>query len=377
MASVRATVARRRGLSDAEVASAMADAPLSADDAKDRSLVDRLGYRGELYAELRRRHGRDGRLRLLFAHRYARRQAAHPVEQAMARRRPVVAVVPVHGSIVTGHSRSGGLLGPLVGSDTVGAQLAQLRDDDAVKSVVLRVDSPGGSYVASDAIRAAVIALRATGRPVVASMGRLAASGGYFVSMPADRVVALPSTLTGSIGVLGGKIVVHETLARVGITRETIGSGPQATMFSSNLPYDDDQWARVQHWLDQVYDDFTRKAAEDRRLGHEELEPHARGRVWTGSDARDHRLVDQLGGLEDAIRAACERAGLRRDRVRVRRPQPSLLERVRPPESTMSPAASVSREYLGPGGELLRLLTESLGAPPTGVLSLPWDLRLR
>lgn len=374
---VRATVARRRRLTEADVMAAMEDSPLHADEALARGLVDRLGYRGELYADLRRRLGREDELRLLFAHRYERKRASRPVEQARARRRPVVALVAVRGTIVTGHSRPGGLLGPLVGSDTVCAALARLHEDDAVRAVVLRVDSPGGSYVASDAIRGAVLALRATGRPVVASMGELAASGGYFVSMACDRIVACGGTLTGSIGVLAGKIVVRETLARVGITRETIGAGPQADMFSSNLPYDDEQWQRLQNWLDAVYDDFTRKAASDRRMPLDELEPLARGRVWTGADARAHGLVDELGGLEHAIGAACERAGLRRDEVRVRRPHVGLKDRVRPPESTASPAAAVSCDYLGLGGELSRLLQDSFGAADTGVLSLPWDLRLR
>jgi len=375
---VRGTLVRRRRLLEPDVVAAMETAPMHADEALSRGLVDHLGYRGELYADLRRRLGRDGALRLQFAHRYAKKRASRPTERALARRQPVVATVPVRGSIVAGHSRPGGLLGPFVGSDTVCAALARLHDDAAVKAVVLRVDSPGGSYVASDAIRGALLALRATGRPVIASMGQLAASGGYFVSMPCDRIVSSASTLTGSIGVLAGKVVVHETLARVGITRETIGSGPQAEMFSTNLRYNDDQWQRLQVWLDAVYDDFTRKAAHDRGMPLAELEPLARGRVWTGADAHERGLVDELGGLEHAIGVACERTGLRRHQVRVRRPHLGLKDRIRPAESTASPAAaSVVHEQLSPAGELLRLLYETLGAPRTGVLSLPWDLQVR
>jgi len=369
---VQATVARSRRLTPNAFGAAMTAAPLSATEAVTRGLVDRLAYRDEVYADLRRRLGHRGELRLLFAHRYAKKQAARPVEQARARRRPVVAVVPIRGGIASGHSRPGGLTGPVAGSDTVGAALRQLHEDDAVKAVVLHIDSPGGSYVASDAIRRSVLALRDTGRPVIAAMGRVAASGGYFVAMPAERIVALPSTLTGSIGVLAGKIVVHETLARLGVNRETIGSGPQAEMFSTNLPYDDDQWQRLQDWLDAVYDDFTAKAAADRGLPLGQLEPLARGRVWTGADALERGLIDELGGLEHAVRLATRLAGLRRNAVQVRRPHAGWKDRIRPPQSTDSPAAAAAYSYLSPSEELLRLL----GAPGTGVLSLPWDLRL-
>ncbi len=374
---VVATVARRRRMTEQQVTEAMAAAPLPAAEALERRLVDSVGYRDEAYASLRERVGRGGELRLLYAHRYARKQASRPLEQARARRRPVVAVVPVRGAIATGRNRPGGLLGPVAGADTIAAWLGALHDDDAVKAVVLHVDSPGGSYVASDAIRRAVLALRGTGRPVVAAMGALAASGGYFVSMAADRIVALPHTLTGSIGVLGGKIVVHDTLARVGVTRETFGAGPQATMFAANLPYDDEQWQRLQDWLDAVYADFTQKAAADRGMPVEQLEPLARGRVWTGADARERRLVDELGALEDAVEVACARVGLRREQVRLRRPRAGLKERVRGPESTESAAAARAVVGVPPGGGLLRLVTAALGAAPTdGLLSLPWQLRL-
>src|SRR5690606_14441427 len=139
---------------------------------------------------------------------YAHHQMSKPAEQLRRRRAPVVAVVPVRGSIHTGRSRPGGPGGPSAGSDTVVAALRHAAESDQIKAVVLAVDSPGGSYVASDAIRHAVLGVRKAGKPVVASMGGLAASGGYFVSMPADRVVALPGTLTGSIGVLAGKFVL-------------------------------------------------------------------------------------------------------------------------------------------------------------------------
>ena len=153
-----------------------------------------------------------------------------------------------------------------IGSDSVAAALRAAGSDDSVKAVVLRIDSPGGSYVASDTIRREVIALRRTGKPVIASMANVAASGGYFIAMAADKVLANAGTITGSIGVLAGKQVIRETLERIGIHRESVSAGRYADMFSTNRPFDEEEWARLEGWLDRVYDDFTGKAAEDRGM---------------------------------------------------------------------------------------------------------------
>jgi protease IV len=379
MEHIRSVVAERRQLTADEVDAAVAASPMPAAEALERRLVDRLGYRDEAYADLRRRHGDDGELGLRFVHRYAHRLATRPAEQIRRRRSPVVAAIPVRGSIHTGRSRPGGPGGPSAGSDTVVAALRHAADSDQIKAVVLMVNSPGGSYVASDAIRHAVQTVREAGKPVVASMGALAASGGYFVSMSADRIVALPSTLTGSIGVLAGKVVLRQTFDRIGVTREAIGSGAQATMFSTTLPFDDDQTARLDAWLDQVYDDFTHKAADDRGLSWETLEPNARGRVWTGADAQARGLVDELGGRQRAVELVCELASLDRERIRVQAvPHLGFLERLRPAESSESPSAALVAPLstaLPDGPEdLIRLAGAALGLPGPGVLSLPWGL---
>jgi protease-4 len=381
MDQVRSLVARRRGLTDAEVDAAVETSPLPAKDALERRLVDRLGYRDEAYADLRRRLGSDGEVRLRFVHRYAHRQTNKPREQLRRRRSPVVAVVPVRGNIHSGRSRPGGPGGPSAGSDTVVAALRHAAESDPVRAVVLAVNSPGGSYVASDAIRHAVHAVRQAGKPVVASMSSLAASGGYFVSMPADRIVALPSTLTGSIGVLAGKVVLRQTFDRLGVTREAIGSGPQATMFSTTVPFDEAQTARLDAWLDEVYDDFTHKAADDRGVEWEALEPLARGRVWTGADAQSRGLVDELGGRQRAVEVACELANLDRERVRLQPvPHVPFIERLRPAESTESPAAALAVPFAAtlPAGPeaLVRAAATALGLPTAGVLSLPWRFEI-
>jgi protease-4 len=367
MTHLCSVVAERRGLGEEEVAEVVARSPLSAVQAVQHGLVDRLGYRDEVYTWLRQEVGRDGEVELLFAHRYAHRVENRPAQQLRRRRQPVVGVVGVHGSIVSGRSRPGGLGGRTAGSDTVVAALEAAARDDDVRAVLLHVDSPGGSYVASDAIRRAVQRVRDSGRPVVAAMGSVAASGGYFVSMPADRVVALPTTLTGSIGVLAGKMVLRRTWEWLGVRREDVATGPRSTMFSSSQPFTEDQWASLDAWLDEVYDDFTRKAAADRSMPWEQLEPVARGRVWTGTDALARGLVDRVGGRRQALELLCELAGLDAHDVRLR-PVPHVpwLERLKPAESSEAAAAA--------GGPLLDLRAAVGSGGPERVLSTLADL---
>jgi protease-4 len=198
--------------------------------------------------------------------------------------------------------------------------------------------------------------------------------------MPCERILATPGTLTGSIGVLAGKQVLSPALARVGIRRESVVAGRYADMFSSDRPFDDDEWGRLEAWLDTVYADFTAKAAEDRRMDVERLRSLARGRVWTGADAVQHGLVDQAGGLSDAVDVACRLAGLDRSRAQVRSyPHVSPLQRLVPAHNSESPVAvrSASLPDLGVEGVpwVDRLL--AFAGFPYGVLSLPWRLDLR
>jgi protease-4 len=267
----------------------------------------------------------------------------------------------------------------------VTAALRTAGRDKHVRAIVLRIDSPGGSAVASDAIRQAVLEVRSSGTPVVASMASLAASGGYFIAMPCDRVLATPSTLTGSIGVWGGKQVISDGLGRIGITRATVSTGRYADMFSTDRPFDEEEWARVEVWLDRVYDDFTEKVAQDRAMPLARVHELARGRVWTGSQAAEHRLIDGLGGLSAAVDTACELAGTDRSKVDVRPwPRPGLKAMLRPPENSEAPAAALSTPTAEPLGEslasidhLLQLLAAEAGLPAYGVLTMPWRITLR
>ncbi|MBS42104.1 MAG: signal peptide peptidase SppA [Nocardioides sp.] len=382
-----ARVAAARGLAEDDVRAAVAQSPVSARRAHELGLVDHVGYRDEVYAWAHATWTPEAApaWRPRYVQRYAaddpaRRRDALAGLSGASRRRPSVAVVDVGGPIVLGPGQ-----GRQAGADRVCARLRAVGRQDAVKAVVLRVDSPGGSYVASDAIRREVLRLRESGRPVVASMGSVAASGGYFVAMPADEVVAQPTTLTGSIGVLAGKVVVAGLLDRVGVVQESVDAGDRAGMLSGTRAFTDEEWRVLDDWLDEVYDDFTRKAAHDRAMPWEELEPHARGRVWTGADAHQRGLVDHLGGSRLALRRAAELADLDPDDVHVLGTSPlDLLARLKPAESSESPAAAAAVPLLdtglvGAGPEaLLHRAAAALGvAVPHGVLSLPWGITVR
>ena len=372
--TIVADVAVARNLDPETVREIVDRAPLTPPEALEARLVDHLGYRDEAYDSLR---SRLGEVRLLFVDRYGRRRARRTTltRAVVHRSRPVVALVRASGPIHLGRAGAIPFSGPTVGSDTLGATLRAAGRDPSVRAVVLRVDSPGGSYAASDAIRREVLALRAAGRPVIASMATVAASGGYYIAMPCDVVVASPTTITGSIGVVAGKQVIRDALGRAGVRVDSEAVGAHADMFSPQRPFTDDEWERLEAWLDRVYADFTDKAATDRRMAVERLRDVARGRVWTGADALAHGLVDRMGGLEEAIGIACERAGLRRDDVDVRAlPHLSILERVRPAESSEHPAGA----HAAPGEHaLLAGALTALGLPPfAGVLTLPvtWQL---
>jgi protease IV len=372
-------VAAGRRLSEAEVRSVIDTAPVSPADALDRGLVDRLGYRDEVYAGLR---DRLGEVELKYVERYGKGARAQARAAVSRRGKPVVALVHAAGPIHLGRGSATPISGRSVGSDSLAAALRAAASDDDVKAVVLRIDSPGGSYVASDTIRREVLALRGSGRPVIASMANVAASGGYFIAMAADRVVAGAGTITGSIGVLAGKQVIRETLARVGVRRDHVAAGRYADMFSTDRPFDEEEWSRLEGWLDRVYDDFTGKAAEDRGMPVEELRAVARGRVWTGADALRHGLVDELGGLERAVGLAASQANLAREDVELRvLPKTTLVERLLPADNSESPAAAAAlgagASLSGAGATLFERLLATSGVAPYGVLSLPMTWRLQ
>jgi protease-4 len=232
------------------------------------------------------------------------------VRAPAASRPPGVALIYASGAIRRGRSGRSPLTGGAMGSDTISAALRAAAEDSRARAIVLRVNSPGGSYVASDTIWREVARARAAGKPVVVSMGNVAASGGYYISMAADAIVAEPGTVTGSIGVIVAKPVLGELLGKAGVHPDSVTQGEHASMFGTTRPFTESEWALVNQWLDHVYADFTGKVAAGRRLPATDVDALARGRVWTGADARGNGLVDELGGLDDALAVARLRGGL-------------------------------------------------------------------
>jgi protease-4 len=209
---------------------------------------------------------------------------------------------------------------------------------------VLRVDSPGGSVTASETIWREVVRLREAGKPVVASMGAVAASGGYYVSMAADAIVANPGTITGSIGVITGKFIARDLKDRLGVGSDSVRTNANADAWSLNQPFTSAQRAGVEAETELCYTDFIARVAEGRNLTIEAVDAVARGRVWTGADALEHGLVDELGGLRTAVRRAKVLAGFEPDdEVKVLAlPGSSFLEMLRPKASSQPAATSLS-----------------------------------
>ncbi len=281
-------------------------APVSAKDALAVNLVDRLGYRDEAYAHIREQAGKGAKL--LFAHEYLDR-AGRPHEEGAK-----IAIIHGIGGVERGESVSYAFDGDsTMGSKSVTAALRAARKDKEVKAIVFRIDSPGGSYVASDSIWREVMQAKEAGKPVVATMGNVAGSGGYFVAMAADKIVAQPGTLTGSIGVLGGKLVTRAFWQRFGVNWDEVHEGESAGMFLWTEDFSDAQHERFREWLDRVYDDFTAKVAAGRMLPLERVREIAKGRIWSGKDAKELGLVDELGGVHEALALARELAGLPKD----------------------------------------------------------------
>jgi protease-4 len=354
-----AAIAGGRGMEAARVRELADTGPRTAAEARDAGLVDHLGYRDEAYAAMRSSVGTDAEL--LFADRW--RPQRHP--RLPRRRRDHVALVEVRGTIVSGRTRRTPM-GRQVGSDSVAAALRAATNDEHVHAVVLHVDSPGGSAVASDTIWREVCRVREAGKPVVVSMGQAAASGGYFIACPADVIVALPSTLTGSIGVFGGKMVVRRLLDRLGLNTGAVSHGARSLMFSSRQGFSDDERERLAVTIDAIYDDFVAKVARGRHRPVADIEAVARGRVWTGSDALGIGLVDELGGLRDAIRIARARASLSADAPVSRAVRVSPLARLGQAKNTEDPRASMSAMLPG-----LSDIAAVLGLPAASALRMP------
>ncbi len=290
------SVSEDRGLQPKQVRALLDRGLLTSDQAVEAGLIDDLRYYDEVLDDVKDQVGANAE---------EVEEADYLREVRAGRRvgRDRIAVVYATGMIVSGESDENGMLGQLLGSDTVVDALRELRDDALVKAVILRIDSPGGSGPASDAVWRETQHLREE-KPLVVSMGDVAASGGYWIAMGADAIVAEPLTVTGSIGVVGGKFVLKPFYDWIGISKVTLKRGHNADLYTDTSRFTQEQRVLVRESMLSLYREFVSRASEGRGRSEEEIEAVARGRVWTGARAQEHGLVDELGGLDAAVAKA-------------------------------------------------------------------------
>lgn len=322
-----AGIAGGRGVDVDQARSWIEAPPMTAQAARERGMVDRLSFKDQLRDQVELHGGavpaepaaageeavvpgdgaetEDARKELRHYRDYLKDKRKEWRKKHEVR----VAVIYAEGTIMPGESQTDLFGGRSIGDRTLRQQLQQVREDPDIDAVVLRVNSPGGSGGASDAIWREVVLTRDE-KPVVVSMSDYAASGGYYISMAADHIVAEPGTLTGSIGVFGGKLNYSGTMARLGLSQHTWERGGHATLLSGVHDFDEADRELFRLYLQTFYDTFITKAAEGRGMSTADLHAVAQGRVWTGAQALERGLVDELGGLEVAIERAVERLEL-------------------------------------------------------------------
>jgi protease IV len=296
-------IATARGLSEDTVRKLADRGPLPGQVALAEKLVDGLAYRDEVATKVKEQVGPEAKP-LKFTKYLAR--AGRPYEEG-----ETIALIYGVGAVQRGKGSYDPMSGSAgLGSDTVTAAFRAAVEDKEVKAILFRVDSPGGSYIASDTIWRETLRAKEAGKPVVVSMGNVAGSGGYFVAMAADKIVAQPGTITGSIGVLAGKMLMGGFWEKIGVSWDEVHTSANATLWSATRDYTPQQWTKFQQELDRVYDDFTTKAAQGRKMPKDKLLAVAKGRIWTGEDAKALGLVDELGGFPLALRLTKEAAGI-------------------------------------------------------------------
>lgn len=366
-AELERAVAEGRKLPLEVVRAAIEEAPLSAERARELGLVDEVGYGDAVDAALTKAFGEEPRYRPFPA--WSRYRAVRDALERWIEGRPRVVVLHLRGPVVDGE---GPPSGGSIAAGPVRAALDELVEDEQVRAVVLAIDSPGGSATASDVIWRAVQRLQEK-KPVIAAFGNVAASGGYYIAAAAAEIWAEPGTLTGSIGVVGGKVVTGEALGRLGVHHEAVLGAPHADMYRSEAPFTDAQRERFRASLQRFYVGFVDRVAGGRRQPWAAVERHARGRVWSGRRAFTLGLVDRLGGLDEAVARAGQLAGARQPaRVDVYvAPRTTRLARLLRAwmEAALPELGLVPR--LPP---VARLLLESRGAP---LLLLPFDVDIQ
>jgi len=307
------TIAETRKKSVEDVKAMIDNAPYHATEAQQQGLIDGANYKEQVYEELKTRLGykQDDKLRTIGGGEY--REV--PSDSLGLNTGERIAVIYASGAITGGSSNNSPLGGQMVGSDTMVKAINDAADDPSIKAIVLRVDSPGGSALASDLMWYAIENAKAKKKPVVVSMADVAASGGYYISCNADKIVAEPSTITGSIGVFLGKPVMKGFYDWLGISNEYVMRGKNAGIFRETVKWTDDERKKMQDQANKIYyGDFVPKVAKGRGKTDEQVNALGQGRVWTGTQAKERGLVDEFGGLEKAIEIAKQLANLPADK---------------------------------------------------------------
>ncbi|MFC1553703.1 signal peptide peptidase SppA [candidate division KSB1 bacterium] len=287
-------IAEGRNMEEQQVRTLFDNGPFLAREALDADLVDGLLYRDQVYDQLREEVGEGSQF--LYLSKYLKRAGR------VHKNGTKIALIYGVGTIMRG---AGGIdplsLEPSMGSEQVIRPFKAALKDPEVKAILFRVDSPGGSAIASDTIWREVARAVENDIPVIVSMGNVAGSGGYYIAMPATKIIAQPGTITGSIGAYGLKMLTNEIWEKLGITWDDISTSTNSTVWSTTHDYTPEQWDKLQQWLDNVYEDFTGKVAAGRGMSLEKVLEVAKGRIWTGEDALEHGLVDELGGFSTAL----------------------------------------------------------------------------
>lgn len=294
-------ISEQRSISKDDVRRLIDKGPLLASEALEAKLIDKIAYRDEFDSAAEIKFGTDETATLGEYMSYGL-----PAGTPAAKKR--FAIVNAIGQVVRGKNEDPFGRNDMIASETTAEAIRDAANNSEIDAIIIRIDSPGGSYVASDTIWREVVLAKAK-KPVIASMGNTAASGGYFIAMAADRVFAQPATITGSIGVIMGKLAFGGAFEKLDINWDRIAFGESAGTFSAIREFTPEELARLNEMIDAAYADFTTKAAAGRGKEVSDLERHARGRVWTGADALAAGLVDEMGGLTRAIDYAKERVG--------------------------------------------------------------------
>ncbi len=300
-------VAKGRGKSADDVKKIIDNAPYTAKQAQEQGLIDGALYREDVEKMIKKNLGYNDNdeLRVVKASDYRKITQ----ESLGLNKGEKIAVVYASGDIMSGSSQFGSSGEETIGSDSLVRVLNEVRDDKSIKAVVLRIDSPGGSGLASDIIWRGIESLKSK-KPVVVSMSDVAASGGYYIACNANKIVAQPSTITGSIGVVGGKPVVKGFYDWIGITNEYVLRGTNSGMFRETEKFSDSERAKFEEFLKSTYDDFTSKVAKGRGKDQAYIDSIGQGRVWTGRQGKENGLVDEYGGLDKAIEIAKQLANI-------------------------------------------------------------------